>query len=293
MRTVPFKYRFAQALAIAMVTAYVLVLWCQVPWNWKSVHHRSLYKLQNQAREFTMDALKPAYRLIGFEETNRYALHAGYLILTGVAIPWLAWHMLGRGQLGTLGVRSINRVGWRILFVSYIVALGPVLWMAQSPGFDRYYLDQIERISGRGFLAYYFFSLIAEHFLCQGFILAAFRVGGRWPASPDHTDGGSNRAIACFRWIGLAQPTSGATGMRAVRRWLGLRPHCAIPILFAGFVFGLLHLGKDPREFMLSFPGGVALAYIAYRTNSLFTPMLLHTATAGTAMLAIGAFSAS
>ena len=49
-------------------------------------------------------------------------------------------------------------------------------------------------------------------------------------------------------------------------------------------LFGVVHIGKDPREMLLSVPGGLALAYVAYRSNSWLIPYILHLATAGTAL---------
>jgi membrane protease YdiL (CAAX protease family) len=75
--------------------------------------------------------------------------------------------------------------------------------------------------------------------------------------------------------------------MHRLTRWIGLPADCVPAILTSTTLFGLVHVGKDPRELLLSLPGGVALAYIAYRTNSWLTVFVLHLATAGTAFLMI------
>ena len=49
----------------------------------------------------------------------------------------------------------------------------------------------------------------------------------------------------------------------------------------------MAHLTKDPRELMLSLPGGIALAFLAYRSNSALVPFLTHAGTAGLAYFLI------
>jgi membrane protease YdiL (CAAX protease family) len=62
-----------------------------------------------------------------------------------------------------------------------------------------------------------------------------------------------------------------------------LQDHCILPILVSGLLFAAVHLGKDPRELALSLPGGIALGYVSYRTNTWLIPFLLHALNAGTA----------
>jgi len=88
-----------------------------------------------------------------------------------------------------------------------------------------------------------------------------------------------------LRWIGMAQPTDGARGVQRFTRWLGLPDGCLDAVLLSGLLFGFVHSGKNPRELLLSFPGGTFLAYLAYRCNSWHAPYLLHALT----VLAAGA----
>ena len=53
--------------------------------------------------------------------------------------------------------------------------------------------------------------------------------------------------------------------------------------MISALLFAAVHLGKDPRELILSLPGGIALGYISYRTNTWLIPFLLHASTAGMA----------
>ena len=73
----------------------------------------------------------------------------------------------------------------------------------------------------------------------------------------------------------------GENGENAVAAWLGLMPGCGFAIFASAALFALIHVGKDWREAALSFPGGLAIAYIAYRGDSWLIPFLLHSMTAG------------
>jgi len=218
------------------------------------------------------------------QSSSRSAVHSGcYLLLTAGALPWLAMAILRRGHPSQLGCRFPNRYGWRIVLVSYLIALPFLVWMVRGTRFAGPYLAQLERWGGPVFLAYYLANMLAEHFLFHGAMLAAFRVGRRWPDPPPTADAngvGFNRVL---QWLGMAQPLNGARGFKRVTRWFGLPTGCVLAILASAALFGFIHATKDFRELLLSIPGGIALAYVAYRTNSWLTPFVLHACTAGTA----------
>ncbi len=80
-------------------------------------------------------------------------------------------------------------------------------------------------------------------------------------------------------------PDHGTVGRgEVIRSWIGLPRSCVFAVLGSACLFALVHVGKNPHELILSVPGGVILAYLAYRTNSFLTPFVLHIATAGTAL---------
>jgi hypothetical protein len=83
----------------------------------------------------------------------------------------------------------------------------------------------------------------------------------------------------------------GSTVGSRITGWLGLPGGCVPAIVASAVLFSLVHVGKDARELLLSLPGGVALGYLAYRTNTWLTPFVLHLATAGTACLMMLAFA--
>ncbi len=206
-----------------------------------------------------------------------------YLLFAAGIVPWLVLALLGRGRPHDLGLRCPNRLGWRFTVVGYLIALPFLVWMVRGTDFAGPYLRQLQRAGGVAFCLYYFINMLAEHFFFHGALLAVFRVGQRWPAPPPASFDGARGLQRVFQWLGFAQPPPGVHGMQRALRWIGLPDGCLLAVLASAMLFGLVHLGKDPRELLLSLPGGVALGYLSYRTNTWLVPFVLHLATAGTA----------
>lgn len=225
-------------------------------------------------------------RLVGSDPPTM--LRSGlYLFLVAGVVPWVVVALLGRGRPADVGLRRPNRYAWRFLCVGYLISVPFQMWMVRGPGFASPYLREFERAGITAFILYYCVNMLTEHFCLHGVVLGVCRPGHRWPppapTGPVHT----NLRSGLLRWIGLAQPTTGIVGLRRIIRWIGLPDGCLPALLTSAMLFGLVHLGKNPRELLLSLPGGLVLAYIAYRTNSWLTPFILHLATAGTAFLMI------
>ncbi|GMU37930.1 MAG: CPBP family intramembrane metalloprotease [Phycisphaerae bacterium] len=228
---------------------------------------------------------------------KRHAANAVYFTLILTVAPAGVMALLRRGRPSDYGTRRPNRQGWRLLIVGYAVALPFLIWMVASPSFVPYYIRDL-RASPATFLSSYAVMMFGEHLYLHGVVLALSCPGGRWPeprlacptqsalleGAPDRMPDG-RRAIAILRWLGFAQARDGGRGWRGVTRWLGLPDGATAALLMSTFLFGLVHWGKDPREFLLSVPGGLASAYLALRGGSWLVPFLLHLATAGTACL--------
>lgn len=206
-----------------------------------------------------------------------------YLLIVAGVVPWLIAILLGRGRPKDIGLRRANLLGWRLALVGYVLSLPFLLWMVRSPDFAPSYLWRLERAGGVAFCLYYTVNMLTEHFFLHGMLLALFRPGFRWPApAPLPSDAPADRP-PLLRWLGFAQSTHGAAGLQRITRWIGLPDGCVAAVLASAMLFGLVHVPKDTRELLLSVPGGVALAFLAYRTNTWLTPLVLHLATAGTA----------
>jgi hypothetical protein len=201
-------------------------------------------------------------------------------VIMGIILPWVFMAVMGRGRPRDLGLRWPNRIGWRLIAAGYVLALPALLLMASSPAMRAYYRAEVTNNPGGQLVGTYLAVLLAEHFMFHGVLLALLRPTRRWPAVPPPAPVEGTRSSRALRWVGLAQPSSGgASGLSAAAAWLGLPQGCLLATVLQAALFGMVHLGKAPAELAFSFPGGVALAFVAYRCNSLLVPMLLHLAT--------------
>jgi hypothetical protein len=267
------------AVTLTMTAAYCIVCFVHWPGNWPE----SVGTMAAAPRRMLRGMLGDFLSILGWSAPSSELIDGLYFLITAIVVPWVFMAVMGRPRLSDLGWRRPNRIGWRVLIVAYVLSLPFLIWMAQSPEIAGDYLPHLRRAGAFSFLSFYAVNMFSEHFLLHGVVLALLRPGWRWPAPPPLAEGGSTALNRSLRWIGLAQPVEGAARTARIRTWLGLPEACAWAIVGSAFLFALVHLGKDPREFVLSLPGGAALAYLAYRTNSMFTPLLLHLATAATA----------
>ncbi|MBU0719214.1 MAG: CPBP family intramembrane metalloprotease [Planctomycetes bacterium] len=244
---------------------------------------KSLKLVGTAAYESVSSGVAAVLERIGVASVGMEVRHGAYLLLFLVVVPWAVMAMVGRGRPADLGTRRPNRVGWRLLIIGFCLSLPFLYWMVQSPRFAPYYGPQLERIGTGAFLAYYLVNMLSEHFFLHGFVLAACRVGHRWPEPAGLVENVTRGVRRTLQWLGLAQPVDDATGWRRVRLWIGLPPGCLPALITSTALFAAVHVGKDGRELLLSIPGGVALAYVAYRSESWLIPFVLHLATAGTA----------
>lgn len=267
----------------AFCTLYLSLFWVNVnPWM-----PRFLVKAR---REFQAEATALLRHVV--ELNPRHIEDARWIwaivsVVMGILVPWIVMAACRRGSLRDIGLRRPNRVGWRLMAICYVGSLPFLLGMAVTPAMRAYYRAEILR-SFNGRMAYiYLLVLLAEHFFFHGVLLAVLRPGRRWPDIPPSAPIEGPPWHKALRWVGLAMPTGGVGGLRSVTRWLGLPDACLYALILQALMFGLVHMGKAPAELAASFPGGLALGYVAYRCNSLVAPMLLHLATALTTLAMI------
>lgn len=277
----------AIAVAIAFFAVYSLVVYVSPAAWWPKV-----------ASDFRLSLLRGIFRFIdrafhsvGVTTVTTELRNGAYLVLMAGVVPWLLMIALRRGRPYDLGVRLPNRVGWRILFVGYLAALPFQYWMVLSPGFSAYYGPRLEHAGFMAFISFYVVNMLTEHFFFHGVLLSVCRDGRRWPSPPPVATNAESRGGRLGQWLGLAQPDEGTRGFKRMIRWIGLPVGCVPAIIASATLFGVIHIGKDARELLLSVPGGIALAYVAYRSNSWIIPYLLHLATAGTALAMMIAMS--
>ena len=231
----------------------------------------------------THAGLRAGLGMLGAASASAELRGGAYIIVVSVVIPWLILTLARRGRPVDVGFRRPNRVGWRVVVIGFALALPLLLWMVQGPRFPAYYLPRLDRAGTWVFILYYVVNMSGEHFFFHGVLLAACRGGHRWPAPAPIATNAPSGPRRALQWLGLAQPIDGAHGVARVTRWIGLPGGCVPAVCTSGALFALIHVGKDPRELALSLPGGIVLAYVAYRTNSWLIPFVLHLATAGAA----------
>ena len=275
---------FTRGLAILFVTAYVLACFV-TPQPWFPA---ALNGAVAGLRTLVRTPLNHLLDAVGWAPLeSSLGQHGIYLLVAAILVPWVVMGLLRRGRPGDLGLRRPNVIGWRLWAVGYLVSLPFQIWMVRGPILAESYLFQWEQVGWAVFVGYYFANMLGEHFFFHGIVLAAARPGGRWPPPPAVYRTAARPATRSLQWLGLAQPTEGTVGLKRIVRWIGLPEHCVSAIIVSGLLFGAIHLGKDPRELLLSVPGGVALGYVAYRANSWLIPFALHLMTAGTAFLIV------
>ncbi len=270
-------------VAILGASIYCLIFLVRPSASWPL----TLRRVMSGSSGWVRGCINSSFGFAGFEQVSPEVSFGVYLVVIAGLVPWLTLAVLRRGRPYDLGCRRPNRIAWRVTLVGYLIALPLMVWMARGAGFASHYLPHLDRAGLGPYLLFYLANLVSEHFLFHGVMLSVFRTQWRWPASPPIAANATGRLNRSLQWLGLAQPVSGQRLRHRVTQWAGLPDGCGVAIIASGLLFGLVHAGKDPRELLLSVPGGIVSAYLAYRTNSWLTPFVLHLATAGTALAMI------
>lgn len=215
---------------------------------------------------------------IGCDAPSRFLQFEAYFLLMALILPWIACLLSKRGRPADTGWRRPNRLLLRIVGCSLLVSIPFLAWMVRSPEFLPYYQPYLQAGALR-IIVYYVVVLFCEHFFFEGVMLAAFRADGRWPNPAKVVQNASTRGRRIAQWFGIAQTKKERREFRSLMRWLGIPDGCVGAVILSGTLFGLVHWGKAGREFFLAFPGGVFLAFLAYRCNSWHAPYLLHAGT--------------
>ena len=269
--------RWGVVAAVLVVTLYTLCFLA----DWTDALSVPVRKTVEQPRLWVFGGVRAVCRSVGIPPKTPRFTQAVYLVVMAAAVPWLVMGALGRGRPADIGWRRPNALGWRFCVVGYGVALPFLIWMATGSGVAQFYGPALAT-QPVALIAFNVVNMFTEHLLFHGILLGALRSGQRWPtvASLVRTDARGLQRV--LQWLGLAQETDRARGVRYATRWIGLPDRCVTAIVVSALLFTLVHAGKDGREMALALPGGAALAYLAYRSNSWVVPFVLHLATAGT-----------
>lgn len=269
---------------MAFFTVYCLCFYVSPrPWFGETVR-TAVGEVRQPVNAFVRNSVSVFTESTGIRlPSHTFVRHGVFLFLVSVILPWSFMAALGRGRPADIGFRRPNVVAWRVLAVGFVLSLPFLWWMVGSNDFASGYKPQLRSAGPVLFLTYYLVNMTGEHFLFHGIMLAAFRRNLRWPAPAVVVAVRGTGFRRAAMWLGLAQSGGVAGRLRRIGEWWGLPTGCVPAVLWSAVLFGAIHLGKDERELLLSFPGGVGLAYLAYRTNSWLTPYILHLATAATA----------
>jgi hypothetical protein len=276
--------RWMQSVAAGCIFLYCIILLVNPPQCAPTFLHSVIRSTQSAVVRLLHDGITAVL----WEPVTRELTNAVYFLVIAGMVPLILSRIAGR-RLYDLGWRGPNRLALRYCMLALIVAMPFLIWMVGSPTIARPYLKELERMGFLAFALFYSINMFTEHLLLHGVVLGLARPDGRWP-DPWPLPPPAKGFVGVLRWLGLANDAPWHHPLEDRRLpnicvWLGLAPGCLMPILFSTFLFGMVHLGKDTRELALAFPGGLAQAYIAYRSNSWFTPLLIHLCTASAALL--------
>jgi hypothetical protein len=277
--------RWWRALRCVLVVLYFLAVLVRVDSAWPGPL-RTLNRLGTSAIHWIV---RHFVSILPESPQISHVRFAVYLLLAACLIPLGAAWIAGIRRLSDLGVRRPNGLAMRYFAVGLIASLPFLWWMSRSEPFAQGYLSELKRVGLTTFLLFYLVNMFTEHLLLHGIVPALTRQTGRWPAIIPTGD--TSPFAFTFKgvtgWLGLRQPSDESKTRKPIVQRLGLPADSICPILISGALFALVHWGKDSRELLLSAPGGVLVAFVALRTNSFFTPFVLHLATAGAACLMI------
>lgn len=198
-------------------------------------------------------------------------------ILFGGLLPLLVMALFKRWPTD-VGLGLPNRWGWRVILICMLVVL-PLSFVFAHEQLSGQSITQAHALLPLIKVLIMIGVSVPEHILLTGICVALFLPGFRLPAPSvlAPLEGSSTRCV--LRWLGLAQP--GAPGMgrlQSMLAWWGLDVPGFWAIIGGGLLFGIVHVGAQPIELTTSFPGGIAVCYLTYRSRSIWPGWLVHMA---------------
>lgn len=293
-------------LWFAVLVVFVSAFWSILATQFPEPFNRIAYAYQPLIGEWWQENMLQELT----SRDRRIVLWALVSFVFGMLLPAIVLLLSGR-RLRDVGFGLPNRLGVRLILVSIGVAIPfglGLVWSIKMTGqnpiqirFDlRYMLNLL--------------AMIPEHFLicgvCTALMLPARRLPARVPMAPGEGSWGKR----LLRWLGLAQPgvhTSRSEGRgqspfrhpsspkpddahspthsrpgrngdsprahSSILLWFGLTRTSLFAVVMSGMLFGYVHIGKPyPPEVILSFPGGAAVAYVTFRSHSIWPAVLAH-----------------
>jgi len=320
--------RLLTARTIRFVVVVILLVLYVVPF-WGSFRGRFW---PGPVRDYAGWAMRAAWRWycqhVGVGGGNvAFQHHLVWLavsVILGAVVPLVVMAALRR-RPSDVGLGLPNRWGRRMILVGLAIVLPMSLVFAferrAKPDPVAAAIDMREGLILIGVS-------VPEHVLLTGVVVALLLPGmrlperaedlvkggalaraGRRPAQPD---AGEDRPVTCapgsdkdaggggsarsrvLRRLGLGLPARpGDSAGRRLLAWWGLEPDGWWAILGGGLLFGIVHVGARPIEFTTSFPGGLLLCYVTYRSRSIWPGWCVHVAQMTLVMGFIALFGAA
>jgi len=191
-------------------------------------------------------------------------------VTLGLVVPAITLRFCGI-KLREVGLGLPNRIGGIIMVVGIVLSIPFGLWLSVAD----------HKLGIKGPLTFFHLtgalSMIPEHFLICGTYVALMLPGRRLPLPVRFAPIEGSGWRRGLRRLGLAQPPL-RPGHNRILAWFGLTGTSLAAILVSGLLFFMVHIGKGTTELILSFPGGVAVAYMTLRSGSIWPAILAHMA---------------
>ncbi len=257
----PYKW-LVSILILTGITVYVAIFWARLakllppPYNqWTFIYEPLIgpWWINN----FFLDL--PEYTRL---EILWYIL----CFISSMVIPIISLLLQGR-KLTDFGLGMLNRLGIRLTSIAIIISIPFGLWIQLESPYPH-------RLTTMYVLS--LFNKIPEHFLILGILVALMLPHRRLPNPAYMAPIEGSRGKKILRWLGIAQPMTIDSDNRALA-WFGLNWTSLFAIVVSGLVFYMLHLGRANHvEVALSLPGGMLVAYITFRTHSIWHAIPAH-----------------
>ena len=249
-------------LILVLITFYVAIFWARLakllpePYNYWTFIYEPIIGPWWVSNFFTD---KP-------EWVRLYILWYILCFISSMIVPIIVLKTMGR-KLTDFGLGMLNRLGLRLTGIAILVSIPFGLWIQlASPVPHRLSIMYILSLVNK----------IPEHFLILGILVAMMLPHRRLPNPAYLAPIEGARGQKIFRWLGVSQPYTIDSDNR-VLAWFGLNWTSLFAITVSGLVFFMIHLGRDnPVEVGLSLPGGILVAYITFRTHSIWHAIPAH-----------------